>query len=408
MTKASGQQTRPSFGVEWEEDRYPKSMLKDRRLLTYLSAAMRFFRYMAAREVRYYRRRPIDTLFFLTYRCSSKCKTCTLWQRTDRADEMSLDDWKRTVDMCAEMGARYFELFGGDALLRPDVLVPLTAYIKSQPGLACDLVTNCNLMSERTARGLVEAGIDDIWISIDGVAEDHNKVRGREKTFSKVEKTIQWVLDARGDTKVPLLHANTTISNLNFDTFDRVMPYAEEMGMDFNHLEYVGEFWEELLDQSIIDGVRPNPYFVRQGDISVLVNEEQARIIKAKVAQMKKDVRKMDISLQCENVDKLSVEQMVTGFCDNRRCYITRGKVAVDPKGNVLGCPFFGEWVLGNVREQHLNKIWNNKKHKRFITHFTRRNMKLCDHCIMGVQRNPTPAQNIRDYINRALGRNRA
>jgi len=397
MTKASGQQTRPSFGVEWEEDRYPKSMLKDRRLLTYLSAAMRFFRYMAAREVRYYRRRPIDTLFFLTYRCSSKCKTCTLWQRTDRADEMSLDDWKRTVDMCAEMGARYFELFGGDALLRPDVLVPLTAYIKSQPGLACDLVTNCNLMSERTARGLVEAGIDDIWISIDGVAEDHNKVRGREKTFSKVEKTIQWVLDARGE-----------ISNLNFDTFDRVMPYAEEMGMDFNHLEYVGEFWEELLDQSIIDGVRPNPYFVRQGDISVLVNEEQARIIKAKVAQMKKDVRKMDISLQCENVDKLSVEQMVTGFCDNRRCYITRGKVAVDPKGNVLGCPFFGEWFLGNVREQHLNKIWNNKKHKRFMTHFTRRNMKLCDHCIMGVQRNPTPAQNIRDYINRALGRNRA
>lgn len=399
--------TRPSFGVEWEEDRYPRHIIKRRTPWAYLTAGIRFFRYLAAREIRYYRKRPIDTLFFLTYRCSSRCKTCTLWQRTDRTDEMSLDDWKRTVDMCTDLGARYFELFGGDALLRPDVLLPLTDYIKSQPGLACDLVTNCNLMSERTAKGLVEACIDDIWISIDGVAEDHNKVRGLDKTFSKVEKTIQWVLEARGETKTPSLHANTTISNLNYDTFDRVLPYADGMGMDFNHLEYVGEFWEELLDESVIDGVRANPYFIRQGDVSVLVNEEQARIIKAKVARMKKDVRKMSISLQCENIDKLSVKQMVSGFCDNRRCYITRGKVAVDPKGNVLACPFYGNWALGNVRSHHLREIWNNDKHRRFMDHFTRRDMKLCDHCILGVQRNPTPVQNIRDYFNRVMGRTR-
>jgi len=397
--------TRPSFGVEWEEDRYPRSMIKRRTPWTYLAAGWRFLRYLLAREIRYYRKRPIDTLFFLTYRCTSKCKTCTLWQRTDKSDEMSLDDWKRTVDMCAETGARYFELFGGDALLRPDVLVPLTAYIKSQPGLACDLVTNCNLMTERIAKGLVEAGIDDIWISIDGVDDDHNRVRGSDKAFTKVEKTILWTLEARGKTRQPLLHANTTISSLNYNTFDRVLPYADRMGMDFNHLEYVGEFYDELLDQSIIDGVRPNPYFIRQGDVSVLVDAEQAREVKARVARMKKDSRKMKISLQCENVDKLSIEQMVAGFCDNRRCYITRGKVTVDPRGNVLGCPFYGEWKLGNVREGHLREIWTNEKHRRFMRHFSRRDMKLCDHCIMGVQRNPGPAQNIRDYINRALGR---
>ncbi len=404
---ADSRHTRPSFGVEWEEDRFPRSMIKRRTPLTYVAAAFRFVRYLVSREIRYFRKRPIDTLFFLTYRCTSKCKTCTLWQRTDKSDEMSLDDWRRTVDMCADMGARYFELFGGDALLRPDVLVPLTAYIKSQRGLACDLVTNCNLMTERTVKGLVEAGIDDIWISIDGVDEDHNRVRGSDWIFTKVEKTIMWALESRGGARQPLLHANTTISNLNYNSFDRVMPYADGMGMDFNHLEYVGEFYDELLDKSIIDGVRPNPYFIRQGDISVLVNEEQAREVKARIIRLKRDSRKMNISLQCENVDKLSIEQMVTGFCDNRRCYITRGKVTVDPRGNVLGCPFFGAWILGNVRDRHLREIWNNERHRRFMRHFRRGDMKLCDNCIMGVQRNPSPAQNIRDYINRALGRAR-
>jgi MoaA/NifB/PqqE/SkfB family radical SAM enzyme len=393
--------------VEWEEERYPQSLIKKRTVGKYLKAAWFFLKHLLFREFRYYSIRPVDTLFFLTYRCTSRCKTCTLWQRTDKSDEMNLEEWKKAVDQSAKLGARNFELFGGDALLRPDVLIPLTAYISSKPGLCSDLVTNCNLMTEKTAKGLVEAGLHDLWISIDGVEEDHNAVRGRDKTFNKVEQTIEWVLKARGSSPLPLIHANTTISNINFSTFDRVLPYAEKMGMDFHHLEYAGEFYDELLDQSVIDGIRPEPYFVRQDDRSILVNEDQAKIVKAKVARMKEDVRRMKISLQCENIDKLTIGQMVSGFCDNRRCYITRTKLTIDPRGNVLGCSFFGNWILGNIRQQPLSEIWNNGKHKSFMKHFSRRDMKLCDHCIMGVQRNPTPIQNIRDYINRARGRAR-
>jgi MoaA/NifB/PqqE/SkfB family radical SAM enzyme len=393
--------------VEWEQERYPQPMQKKRTPLTYLRAAWFFLSHLIRREIRYFRKEPIDTLFFLTFRCTSRCKTCTLWQRTDKSDELSLDEWKRAVDEAAALGAKNFELFGGDALLRPDVLVPLVRYISTRPGLCSDLVTNCNLMTEKTTHELVEAGLHDLWISIDGVGESHNKVRGRNKTFNKVEQTIEWVKKARGDSKLPLVHANTTISNLNYDGFERVMPYAEEMGMDFIHLEYAGEFWDELLDESTIDGIRPCPYFVRQDGKSILVSEEQARIIKDKIVRMKEDARKLNISLQCENVDKLTIRQMVTGDCDNRRCYITRTKITIDPRGNVVGCGFFSDWILGNIRQQPLAEIWNNDRHKQFMKHFARRDMKMCDHCIMGVQRNPSPTQNIRDYINRALGRAR-
>ena len=393
--------------MECIQERQPGSMTKRRSVTTYGAAAWSFARHLIKREMRYWRKRPIDALLFLTYRCTSRCQTCTFWQRTDKSGEMSLEEWKRAVDMCADLGARNIELFGGDALLRPDVLIPLTEYISSKGGLQSDLVTNCNLMTEKTARGLVAAGLDDLWISIDGVGSAHDKVRGRDKTFSRVEQTIKWIQDARANGKRPLLHANTTISNLNYDTFDQVLPYADSMGMEFIHLEYAGEFQDELLDQSIIDGVRPTPYFVRQGDRSILVDERQARIVKEKVAQMKKDALRMTISLQCENIDKLTIEQMSSGDCDNRRCYITRTKVTIDPTGNVLGCSFFGDWTLGNIRRQELKDIWNNDRHKRFMKHFAHGDMKLCRHCIMGVQRNPTLTQNIRDYINRALGRAR-
>lgn len=363
--------------------------------------------HLLRRELRYYAKRPIDTLFFLTYRCSSQCRTCTLWQRTDRVDEMSLEEWQQAVDMSAELGARNYELFGGDALLRPDVLIPLTAYIKSKNGLTCDLPTNCNLMTRGVARDLVAAGIDNVWISLDGVADDHNRIRGRDTTFDKVERTIDWLLEARGGNGRPLIHINTTISNLNWDVFDKVLYYAEGKGVNFHHLEYAGEFWDELLDRSVIDAVRPNPYFIRQGGRSILVDEDQAHAIKAEIERMKKSARGMDISLQCENVDKLTTQQMATGLCDNRRCYVTRSKITVDPVGNVLGCAFFDKWALGNIRQQPLREIWNNDKHKRFMNHFRRGDIKMCDYCILGVQRNPTVTQNIRDHINHALGRAR-
>lgn len=371
----------------------------------YAKAGAHFLGQLIRREIRYYAKRPIDTLFFLTYRCSSRCKTCTLWQRTNRADEMTLEEWRRAVDMSAALGARNYELFGGDALLRPDILIPLTAYIKSKTGLTCDLPTNCNLMTQKIARDLVGAGIDNVWISLDGIGDDHNLIRGRDTTFDKADKTITWFLEAREGRKQPLIHINTTISNMNYGVFDKVLYYAEERGVDFNHLEYAGEFWDELLDQSVIDDIRPNPYFVRQDGKSILVDEEQARTIKSRIARMKQDVRHMKISLQCENMDKLTVGQMVTGMCDNRRCYITRSKITIDPYGNVLGCAFFDNWILGNIRNHSLEEVWNNDRHKRFMKHFARGDIKMCDYCILGVQRNPTVAQNVRDHINHALGR---
>lgn len=397
---------------EYLENKRPKPPVSNRRtLLKYLKGGLRFVRFLLVnlrkREVSYILKRPIDALLFLTYRCTSKCQSCTLWQRTDKTGEMSLEEWIRVVDELAERGARNIELFGGDALLRPDVLVPLVRHIKSRSELCSDLVTNCNMMTEKTARELVAAGLHDLWMSIDGVEETQNRIRGRSKTWSQIEHTIDWFLEARAGARWPRLRVNTTISNMNYDAFHEILPYAEKKGFDECHLEYVGEFWDSLLDESVIDGIRPTPYFVRQGGRSVLVNEEQAKIVKAKVAEMKAAARHMRIKLNTENIDRLTVRQMVEGDCDNRKCYIMRNKVTVDPRGNVLGCPFFGDWILGNIRDRHLRDIWGNSKHKSFIEHFSKKRMKLCKHCILGVQRNPSPFQSIRNYLNQELGRAR-
>jgi MoaA/NifB/PqqE/SkfB family radical SAM enzyme len=329
-----------------------------------------------------------------------------MWKRGDQKNEMNLDGWKNTVDMCYEVGVRYIEIFGGDALLRKDILVPLSEYIKNKyPEISIDLTTNCNIMDKETAEGLAEAGMDDIFISMDGVNDIHDEVRGREGTFNRVNQGIDWLLEARGQYPCPILHANCTISKHNIHFFENILTFAEKKGLDALHLEYVGEFWPETLDKSKLDGIKPTPYFSRLGNETCLVNEKEAYLIKEKVEKMKRESENMRVRFYTENIDKLTIENMVNGCFDNKRCYILRFKVTVDPSGFILGCPFFDGWKMGNINDQHLKSIWKNQKHMKIINAFKNGDFQFCKYCVLGVQRNPTLIQDMRDELNAFLGR---
>lgn len=382
------------------------SKIHSKNLINLSRLAGRKMQYWAKREWDYYNINPVDALFFLTYRCTSHCKTCTMWQRKGKEHEMDLGDWKKAVDMCYEVGVRWIELFGGDALLRKDILIPITEYIKkSHPEMYCDLTTNCNLMDKEAAYGLVQAGMDDIWISMDGIDQVHDEVRGKGGTFDRVVRGVDWLLQARRKNLLPRLRANCTISKFNVHLFEKILPFAEKKGMDSVHLEYVGEFWQDTIDKASLDGIKPTPYFIRQGDESCLVNEEEARLIKEKVESMKQQSESMRVRLYTENIDKLTIENMIKGRFDNKRCYIMRFKVTVDPEGFILGCPFYDGWKMGNIQEQHLREIWRNEKHKKFMKAFKDGRFQFCNYCILGVQRNPTLFQDIRDEFNSFIGR---
>lgn len=359
--------------------------------------------YLLRREIDYHRVKPRDALFFITYRCTSRCRTCTMWQRGKAGEELSLAEWERATDMCHDLGVKYIELFGGDALLRKEIVIPLIAHIKKYP-IQVDLVTNCNLMDEATAEGIVQAGLDSLWLSIDGIAENHDRVRGKDGFFNNVLTCIETVKRARGERKKPLLHCNTTISKFNVDTFEKILPFAEEAGLDSMHLEYAGEFLPEMISQASINGIEPRPYFISQGD-SILLDRTQARILKSKVQQLKKEARRMNIRLMTENVDCLTTEDLVTGEFGNRKCYVTRFKVTIDPYGNIVPCPFFSDHHLGNIKNEKMTRIWKNERHLSFVRSLVSVWPVFCKYCILGVQRNRTFWQLLEDRTRGLLGK---
>ena len=121
-----------------------------------------------------------------------------MWKKaTDRDRELSLEEWKKVVDALSAKGIRSVELFGGDVLLRKNILIPLIQYIKKK-NIVVHMPTNCNLLNNKTAKGLVGADIDVLYLSVDGIDSKHDSIRGLEGTFKNVGKAIKYLKKAKG------------------------------------------------------------------------------------------------------------------------------------------------------------------------------------------------------------------
>ena len=94
-----------------------------------------FLKNLIKREIEYAFVTPTHALLFMTYRCTDRCKMCTIWKKgreVDAQGELTLDDWKKCVDMLGPENLEVIELFGGDGLIRKDVTIPLIEYIKTR------------------------------------------------------------------------------------------------------------------------------------------------------------------------------------------------------------------------------------------------------------------------------------
>jgi len=206
-----------------------------------------FFKNLIKQELIYTSVTPTHALFIMTYRCTNKCKMCTIWKRgreIDIKNELSLDDWKKCFDMLGPDNLEVVELFGGDALIRKDVSIPLIEYItKRNNKIIVDFPTNSNLLDKKTAKDLVKAGVGRIYVSLDGTNEIHDNIRGNRGTYNHVQKAITYLVEAKKELSVnkPEIIVNCTISKSNVDNFEKIISIVEGFGVDTLEFEYVGE-----------------------------------------------------------------------------------------------------------------------------------------------------------------------
>lgn len=119
----------------------------------------------------------IDTISY----CDLKCSMCGHKDMNRKKGKMSMKLFKKIIDEIADIdkSTRVWMVFFGEALLlKKTSLFPMIRYAKGKGLTGVVLNSNGNLLDEGAARGLIDAGLDAIYVGIDAFTpETYGKIR---------------------------------------------------------------------------------------------------------------------------------------------------------------------------------------------------------------------------------------
>ncbi|MBI3181849.1 MAG: radical SAM protein [Myxococcales bacterium] len=124
-----------------------------------------------------------------TLKCNLACELCGSRAGSERRKELSTEEALEVARQLAEAGVKEVTLIGGEILLRNDWQQVVRAL--NDHGLLCSILTGGYGVSLTTARRMKAAGVAYAAISVDGMEATHDRLRGREGSWTSCFRTME-------------------------------------------------------------------------------------------------------------------------------------------------------------------------------------------------------------------------
>lgn len=324
---------------------------------------------------------PKSAGILVTHNCNSRCITCNMW-RSKSTNELSITELQDILAQLKDMGVVGVGFEGGEALLRKDF--PQIVGKAHQLGFEhIGLTTNGLLLTRRKAENLIQKGLTSIGVSIDGIGETHDFVRGIKGAYEKSMGALEELVNLR-DSKYPELGLSMG-SILMQPTIDDIIPLT-----DLAHRLRVG-FSLQLIDDSLI--------FFRGIDRASLWIDDQDKL--DGLIDELRNLKKVNSALKSYSHSRFEYARKY--FSDPKRadipCYLGYLLIYIDAHGEVYpGCWSLGS--VGNLREKSLKEIIESPAYKNRVHAMFR---KECPGCACNYPTNL--AYSLRALVNETLWR---
>lgn len=168
-------------------------------------------------------------LWECTLSCNLKCIHCGSDCKKDASvKDMPAGDFLNAIDQITEIvnpNSTMIVLTGGEALLRKDLeQIGVSLYKR---GFPWGIVSNGMLLTEQRINSLINSGLRAITISLDGMEESHNWLRGNARSFSSAFKAIS-LLPAIPDIKYDVV---TCVNQRNFNELNQIKELLVSTGV---------------------------------------------------------------------------------------------------------------------------------------------------------------------------------
>jgi len=306
------------------------------------------------------RRRQFDWPRFLTYTvtfgCNARCIMCDSWKMPNK-DDLTLDEIARIFGQLPRMDA--VRLTGGEPFARRDMveiaklvdekLRPLSLHVTTNGFLTERIVEFCEQRPKRTTL--------DLLVSIDGVGEKHNTIRGHSRAYDLCLETIKALAPRRRELKLRIAVNQTIVDAEGADQYKQLREVLRPFG----------------IHNQIVMAYDVSATYNLQTDVDVAPREAGrfttfGQFTPVQIRELLDEVER-DIN-QYSWGQRLAKRYYLRGIRNrllhelgspNPKCVALTSHLRLFPNGDVPTCQFNSR-VVGNLREQSFADIWNSQQ----------------------------------------------
>lgn len=172
--------------------------------------------------------RPLVAECFLTDNCNLRCISCACWREQTR-NELTTDEWKNVLSQLAALLIHKVNFTGGEPLLRRDT-VELIRYAQTIGIHAIHLNSNAILLTPAKQAEILDAGVRSFNISVDGVGEKHDLIRGRQGAYEKTIAHLRHLIAQRKRYGLKI-RMNFTVMRENVASLPDIASLAQDFGV---------------------------------------------------------------------------------------------------------------------------------------------------------------------------------
>lgn len=299
---------------------------------------------------------PVNYTFSLTFKCNSRCLTCNIWKKSEEG-ELTQAEWQK-IFLSLGRSPYWVTLSGGEPFLRKD----LTSIVENlcqicQPKIIT-IPTN-GLLSEKIVvdvKKMVENNPKTRFIinlSLDGVGEKHDEIRGVKGNFKAAMITFGALKKLKVKTGNFTLGVHTVISRKNVKHFPKLADFVLDKLKPDSYVTEVAENRVELGTMNI--KITPS-----LEDYKKAIDYLGEKVKKEKLKGFSKLTRAF------RSIYYDLVVRILEGKTQVISCYAGIASAQIAPNGDVWPCCVRAD-ILGNLKETNFDfkKIWFSAKANR-------------------------------------------
>jgi MoaA/NifB/PqqE/SkfB family radical SAM enzyme len=304
---------------------------------------------------------PVCLYLETTNRCNLLCTTCPrTYEQLEPEADMSWELFTSLIDQYPKIARVVLHGIGEPMLVKD--LAQRVAYLKAR-NIYVLFNTNGTLLTEANGRALIEAGLDELRVSLDAAeSEVFQMVRGKD-FFDKIVANVKNFTRLQRELNAPKPRVSLWLTGLR-ETVDQLPNFvrlAHSIGVTEVYLQRLVFFDDPMNEGSLARAESALFEHTTKGEEAII---HEAEVVAKQLGVM------FSASGAVDPGESIKMQRSDSPWSLCRRPW---SLMYITANGRVLPCciaPFsmkgYGSFTLGDATQSGLREIWNGAEYQRF------------------------------------------